>query len=544
MSRLALALGWALLLTALLGCALWTRPLVPIDETRYAAVAWEMWSRGDWLVPHLNGAPYHHKPPLLFWLVQLGWATFGVHDWAARLVPALFALTAPVLLARLARALWPAEPAVARWAPWALAGGVYYALFATMLMFDLLMVTWTLLGLLGLARAWRHGGRGGWRLYALGIGLGVLSKGPAILLYLLPAGLLAPWWIGGENRPASWKRWYRELGLALLGGAGLALAWAVPAAVFGGAEYREAIFWGQTAGRMVESFAHQRPWWWYLPLLPLLALPWTLWLPAWRALPQALAGLGAGGRFCAAWFVPGLLAFSAVSGKQVHYLLPLLPALALLVARALARCGDSVGRVTAWLPAVPVIALGLVLALAPLLAESRGWPDWVGGVSPLWGLLLAALGAAWPKLLRRFGAPALAALVAAFGIVLHLGVIRAAAPAFDGAPLGRAIAEVQARGAPVAHAGKYHGEFQFPGRLTAPLTVIPRGGELAWAEANPEGALVLRHRELGAGQRAAALAVQPYRARYAVLWPAAVLRAHPEWLAGEDAGRDDGKDDE
>jgi 4-amino-4-deoxy-L-arabinose transferase-like glycosyltransferase len=42
------------------------RPLWPIGEIRYAAVGWEMWTRGDFLVPYLYGEPYSHKAPLLF----------------------------------------------------------------------------------------------------------------------------------------------------------------------------------------------------------------------------------------------------------------------------------------------------------------------------------------------------------------------------------------------------------------------------------------------------------------------------------------------
>jgi len=66
------------------------RPLFPVDETRYAAVAWEMWLRNDFLVPYLNGEVYSHKPPLLFWLMQLSWRFFGVNDWSLRLISPLF----------------------------------------------------------------------------------------------------------------------------------------------------------------------------------------------------------------------------------------------------------------------------------------------------------------------------------------------------------------------------------------------------------------------------------------------------------------------
>ena len=59
----------ALLMLALLtGVAFVSRPMTPIDETRYISVAWEMWLRGDFLVPFKNGATYSHKPPLMIWL--------------------------------------------------------------------------------------------------------------------------------------------------------------------------------------------------------------------------------------------------------------------------------------------------------------------------------------------------------------------------------------------------------------------------------------------------------------------------------------------
>ena len=69
-------LSWTVLFLLWLAATLsglLTRPLIPVDELRYAAVAWEMWARGDFLVPYLNGAPYSHKPPLFFWIIHAGW---------------------------------------------------------------------------------------------------------------------------------------------------------------------------------------------------------------------------------------------------------------------------------------------------------------------------------------------------------------------------------------------------------------------------------------------------------------------------------------
>src|SRR3569833_3277903 len=73
-----------LLLAALAAVAILTRPLTPIDETRYVSAAWEMWLRDDFLVPFKNGTPYSDKPPFMFWMFQAGWALFGVNDWWPR----------------------------------------------------------------------------------------------------------------------------------------------------------------------------------------------------------------------------------------------------------------------------------------------------------------------------------------------------------------------------------------------------------------------------------------------------------------------------
>src|SRR4051812_30653292 len=112
-SRLAPGLLAAIVIwAALVAVGLSERPPLPIDETRYLTVAWEMWRTGDYLVPHLNGVAYHHKPPLLFWLMTLGWQVIGISAAWARLVAPLFALGAVVLTSHLARLLFPDRPAV------------------------------------------------------------------------------------------------------------------------------------------------------------------------------------------------------------------------------------------------------------------------------------------------------------------------------------------------------------------------------------------------------------------------------------------------
>ena len=100
--RRLLWLSW-LVLAVLVAVVLLTRTLTPIDETRYVGAAWEMWLRGDFLVPFKNGEPYSHKPPFFFWMFHVGWALFGINEWWPRLVAPLFSAGASGLVFLLAR---------------------------------------------------------------------------------------------------------------------------------------------------------------------------------------------------------------------------------------------------------------------------------------------------------------------------------------------------------------------------------------------------------------------------------------------------------
>src|SRR5437660_6149693 len=64
-------------------------PLFEPDEGRYAEIPREMLARPYGVVPYLHGEPYLEKPPLLYWLVMGSYQLLGIHDWSARLVPAL-----------------------------------------------------------------------------------------------------------------------------------------------------------------------------------------------------------------------------------------------------------------------------------------------------------------------------------------------------------------------------------------------------------------------------------------------------------------------
>jgi 4-amino-4-deoxy-L-arabinose transferase-like glycosyltransferase len=513
----------ALLVSAVLLAALqlWLRPLLPVDETRYLSVAWEMWWRGDSLVPYLNGEPYSHKPPLLFWLVHGVWALSGVSELAARLLPVLLSLLALWLSAVLAGRLWPGQAAtVTTLVPWLLLGALFWNNFFTLFQFDLLLVISALLAWLGVLEALRAPLRG-WSLVGAAIGLGILAKGPVILVPTLPAVLLAPWW-ARHSRPNSWLAWYGGGLCALLLAAGIALSWAVPAAMAGGEAYRQAIFWGQSAGRIVSSFAHPGPWWSYLLWLPLMWLPWALWPQLWKAALQAkLADDGI--RFCMAVLVPALLVFSSISGKQGKYLLPLLPLIGLLCARWLALADGETRRYRLHHVGSVLVLTGTVLLALPWLP---GGPDWLQRVQLMWGLALLVWGALCfavnLKLTAAVRGAAMAMLL--WTATVYLALVPLLAPNYDLAPMSRVLSGLQASDRKLAWLGKYHGQFHFLGRLQGRIESIDERGQLYhWLDANTDGYILVNYKSLQP-DIPDDLLIQPYRGGSLVLWPASRLR--------------------
>ena len=530
---LALLGGWALFSVA----SIWLRPLWPVDETRYASVAWEMWLRGDFLVPYINGEPYSHKPPLLFWLIQLGWALFGVNDWWPRLVAPLCALAAVPLMLRLGRLLWPGERELHVHGVWILFGTLLFAGFITLTLFDLLLLLCAMAGMIGVLTLAQGQRSAGLLWLGAGIGLGVLAKGPVILLHVLPAAVVAPWW--APQLKGRLGRWYLDLLLGVLLGAAIALAWALPAALYGGEEYRQAIFWGQTAGRVADSFAHRAPWWHYLPLLPVMLFPWFLWPRFWQGLfaIRSVADKSAP-RFLAAWLLLTLIGFSLVSGKQAKYLVPFLPAFALLASYALSKASSTQERtaLAQWWEMLPPTIGFLVFPAFLLYLRSRPaalkLPEWAGEI-PLWPIAILALAA--PVLLFYARKPvalqlrALAfAMLAAFTVV-GAGVIPAFVPYSDPAPAARHLAALQEASVPLAHLGKYHAQYNFAGRLREPIEILEATELKAWVAAHPSGQVVTVERSRFDAAASAAPEYQaPFRGAWVQVWRgAALLEARP-----------------
>lgn len=518
--RLAPAATWCGAALVVACACSFLRPLLPVDETRYMTVAWEMWQSGNLLVPHLNHVPYSDKPPLLFWLVNLAWLlTGGPSAWAARLVPLLAAAATTGAVAGLARLLWPERAALHRHAPLIAASGGLLLVFATLVRFDLLVTACAAWALLGIAQAGRRD-PSAWLLVAFALGLGLLAKGPVVMVFALPPALLAPLWLR-RRPPGGWLLWYAGLLGALAGAAAMGLAWALPAASAGGEAYGDSLLWGQTAHRVAGAHDHAHAFWFYLLALPVLLVPWLLWPAFWRGLARCRRERPDEGlRFCLVALLAALLVMSAFSAKQIHYLLPAMPLLALAVARLVD--GDDVPgsgiRPLAALLAVIGLAALLAAVLGPMLAGEHSGA-FLAGIGLAGPFLLLAGAAAMLLLGRRRalgGATAILAATTIFVAGLHLAGAGGIFARYDLAPAAGEVARHQQGG--IAYGHDYAGEFGFLGRLDVPVEEVGVAGFGAWLDAHPGGIALLNYRDLPADAPRPPDRVQDYRSRTLGMW--------------------------
>ncbi len=352
----------AALLSALFITAMLFRPLLPIDETRYMSVAWEMYLRGDWLTPlTVNFAPYHHKPPLLFWLINGSWSIFGVSRWAGALPMFLASIICIYLTKKLADALFPDKKEQTQIIPFLMIGSFPFLIYGTLVMFDITLTVFVLLSLLSLVSFAKTGNKKFILAMALSMGLGVLTKGPVMWLYIIFPIIFGSLWNGNKLNK---KQWYGGCITALILSVIPVALWIIPVLQASSNDFAFWLLWNQTAGRVTGNFSssHARPIYFYLILLPILFLPWLAFPSFWKGVKnvkeQAKSDLGI--RFILISTLPVFIAFSLISGKQPHYLVPLLPQIIILIA-IMAKIPNNKAIITASIM-IAIIITGQIIA--------------------------------------------------------------------------------------------------------------------------------------------------------------------------------------
>jgi 4-amino-4-deoxy-L-arabinose transferase-like glycosyltransferase len=351
--------------------------LTGADEPRYAQIAREMLARHDWIVPTLNGAPWLEKPALLYWKMMNSYSIFGVSDWAAR-VPAAFHATALVLgIFFFMRRFRFASELDAAMIGASSAGMIGFGRGASTDMlvsapFALAMMSWW---------TWHQTGKKLWLVIFYGLlGVGALAKGPvAPALAVLVVGAYAVLRRDGKM----FVRTLSVSGFVLF--FAMVLPWfvAVQAKV---PQFFRVFFIEHNLERFgTNLYQHSQPFWYYIPVFLLAALPWTFFaLPALveagrnafrRENPEPSAAADDGlSSFLFVWIVVPIIFFSISRAKLPGYILPAIPAAALLTADYIHRL-KAIPRLLTALHALLCAMLLVGALMAPFAMVKQAPPQ-------------------------------------------------------------------------------------------------------------------------------------------------------------------------
>lgn len=371
------AFVWTLLILFLLVWfwMLGARVLVPTDEGRYAEMAREMVATQDWITTRLNGIKYFEKPPLQTWMNAITFELFGLGEWQARLWTGLCGLLGIGLAAYTGKRVFSAR--VGYYAALVLASSFFWAGMGHINTLDMGLSGMMTISLCALLMAQRDGasreGQRNWMLLCwAGMALAVLSKG--LIGIVLPGAVLVLYTLFARDW-AIWKRLHLVKGLLLF--FAICTPWFV-AVSLRNPEFPQFFFIHEHFQRFTTKI-HSRtgPWYYFIPILLLGIIPWlgVFFQSLWKGTREQRDSAGYnslnGGRFqpkrlLLVWAVFIFVFFSISDSKLPSYVLPIFPALALLIACYLEEADH---KALAWAGSLVALPSAVALAFIPRVPE-------------------------------------------------------------------------------------------------------------------------------------------------------------------------------
>jgi 4-amino-4-deoxy-L-arabinose transferase-like glycosyltransferase len=341
------------------------RTLVPPDEGRYAEMAREMWATGDWITTRLNGIKYFEKPPLQTWMNALSFGLFGLGEWQARLWTGLCGLGGVLLTSYTANRLFGQRTGF--YAALALGSTLYWVAGGQIDSLDMGLSGMMTVALCSLLIAQRDAAtpaeQRNWMLLCwAGMALAVLAKG--LIGVVLPGAVLVLYTLLSRDL-AIWTRLHLGKGLLLF--FAIATPWFVLVALKNPEQPHFFFIHEHWERFFLKTHHREGAWYYFLLLLIPGVMPWFGLLP--QALVQGVKrapGVFQPKLLLVLWAVFITFFFSYSSSKLPGYILPVFPALAILIASYL----ESASRMNRMLAAGLLLLLG-VAGLAAL-------PHWIG----------------------------------------------------------------------------------------------------------------------------------------------------------------------
>ncbi len=405
-------------------------PLVGPDEPRYAEVAREMFARHDWITPTLGGHPWFEKPALLYWLMIASYHALGVNEYAARLGPAVCGLITAIFVFWLGKTIERTKVKteeleaahLGEWSALVFLSSFGAIAFSRAASFDIVL-TMTLTGALCCFFVWHitttNCGPRWWLLVACYsfVGLSLLAKG--LVGIVLPVGIIAVYFAIRREWPK------KSFLLSLLWGLPITLivaaAWYGPMLHRHGWTFIDQFIVQHHFKRFLSNkYHHPQPFYFYIPTILWLAGPWTLlfiagFVSTIRARrpnkPYPFAHL------TLVWLMVPLLFFSFSEAKLPGYILPVLPAAAVLAGSEVSRI-VHLGRPSKLLRLTGVLFLAVALAGGWYMVHRLGLPT----RPAVFGLLIAAVGAGIVVLVSRRTTVAVLTLAVASFCIIMVGI--------------------------------------------------------------------------------------------------------------------------
>jgi 4-amino-4-deoxy-L-arabinose transferase-like glycosyltransferase len=413
--------------------------LIGADEPRYAQIAREMLARHDWVTPVLGGEPWLEKPPLFYWQAMIAYSIFGVSDWAARLASAadgtLMVAVIYLFLRKFVRGVELDGALITA----STAGVIGFSRAASTdmplaAMFTMAMLAWY---------AWHKTNARRYLTAAyIFLGLAALAKGPVgPLLAAVVIGIFAA--VKSDYRIWSRTLWLPGLLIFLV----VTLPWYVAVEIKNPNFLHIFILEHNFARFGTNLYHHKQPFWYFVPVTLLGLVPWTV--LACASLARSLRawwGDRAGpehdfSSFLLLWLLVPVIFFSASQSKLPGYILPAVPAGALLAAGYLHRRFSNEGGlslVTAILHSIVAAAPVVPALMIQYLVLQHDLP-W-GKAAAISCALAAILAVALVFTLRSrigLGGVRFTLVPVAFGVA---AILRLGAPALDSTLSARPIA--------------------------------------------------------------------------------------------------------
>lgn len=434
--------------------------LIGADEPRYAQVAREMLQRNDWITPTLGGQAWLEKPPLYYWQAILVYKALGVSDAAARIPSGIDGAALVVAVYFFFRRFRKTVEVDAALITASCAGIVGYARAASM---DMALASCFGIGMLAWW-AWRENNK---RIFLAAfyvfMALGTLAKGP--VAPFLAASIIVIFALITRE----WKIVTRTLWIpAVLLFCAVALPWYIAVQLRNPQFFREFILEHNLARFSTNLYHHPEPFWYFIPVLLVALVPWIVVVitaivesvRVWWA--ERVSGFDSELQFrvfACCWLIVPLLFFSISQSKLPGYILPAVPAGAILLADYLRQQLEQQTPLPKWLavlhsvvacaPIVPAALIGYIVSEHRLPGGRFTWFAVAVALVLCLAIALTLIGRSQWRMLRFI---TLVPVVLAVAAVLKLGTV-AIDQKLSTRPLAKELAAVETHKLPIAVCG-------------------------------------------------------------------------------------------